>query len=130
MSSISSVQRFRTSIKLRHNVSIGLRLIIAVFLIIFSVFPILWIISASLSPTGSLATQKLIPENPGLDNYRTLLETVPYWTWFRNSIKIATITSVFSLTITTVAAYAFSRFRSGSPASYPIKLCKYFQKSD
>ena len=111
MSSISSVQRLRTSIKLRHNVSIGLRLIIAVILIIFSVFPILWIFSASLNPTGSLATQKLIPENPGLDNYRTLLETVPYWTWFRNSIKIATITSVFSLTITTVAAYAFSRFR-------------------
>ena len=111
MFSISSVQRLRTSIKLRHNVSIGLRLIIAVFLIIFSVFPILWIISASLNPTGSLATQKLIPEKPGLDNYRTLLETVPYWTWFRNSIKIATITSVFSLTITTVAAYAFSRFR-------------------
>ena len=111
MSSISSVQRLRTSIKLRHNVSIGLRLIIAVILIIFSVFPILWIFSASLNPTGSLATQKLIPENPGLDNYRTLLETVPYWTWFRNSIKIATITSVFSLSITTVAAYAFSRFR-------------------
>ena len=111
MFSISSVQRLRTSIKLRHNVSIGLRLIIAVFLIIFSVFPILWIISASLNPTCSLATQKLIPEKPGLDNYRTLLETVPYWTWFRNSIKIATITSVFSLTITTVAAYAFSRFR-------------------
>ena len=111
MSSISSVQRLRTSIKLRHNVSIGLRLIIAVILIIFSVFPILWIISASLNPTGSLATQKLIPENPGLDNYRTLLDVVPYWTWFGNSIKIATITSVFSLTITTVAAYAFSRFR-------------------
>jgi arabinogalactan oligomer/maltooligosaccharide transport system permease protein len=111
MSSLTTVQRLRTSIKVRHTVSTGLRLIIAVFLIIFSIFPILWVISASLNPTGSLATQKLIPENPGLDNYRTLLDAVPYWTWFGNSIKIATITSVFSLTITTVAAYAFSRFR-------------------
>ena len=35
----------------------------------------------------------------------------PFWTWFGNSIKIASITSVISLAITTVAAYAFSRFR-------------------
>ncbi len=111
MSSLTTVQRLRTSVKVRHTISTSLRLIIAVFLIIFSVFPILWIISASLNPTGSLATQSLIPENPGLANYRILLETVPYWTWFGNSIKIATITSMFSLAITTVAAYAFSRFR-------------------
>jgi hypothetical protein len=32
--------------------SVGLRLFLAVFLIIFSMFPILWVISASLNPTG------------------------------------------------------------------------------
>jgi ABC-type maltose transport system permease subunit len=90
-----------------------MRLIIAVILIIFSVFPILWVISASLNPVGSLATQRLIPENPGLGNYRELLsqEQFPFWTWFGNSLKIASITSILSLAITTIAAYAFSRFR-------------------
>ncbi|MCK4727160.1 MAG: ABC transporter permease subunit, partial [Anaerolineales bacterium] len=111
MSSMSSVQRLSTSIKVRRSVSIGIRLFIAVLLIIFSIFPVLWVISASLNPTGSLATQTLIPKNLGFDNYRTLLDAVPYWTWFWNSIKIASITSVFSLAITTIAAYAFSRFR-------------------
>ena len=111
MSSMSSVQRLSTSIKIRRSVSIGIRLFIAVLLIIFSIFPVLWVISASLNPTGSLATQTLIPKNLGFDNYRTLLDAVPYWTWFWNSIKIASITSVFSLAITTIAAYAFSRFR-------------------
>ena len=113
MSSITTVQRLRTSIKVQHTVSTGLRLIIAVFLIIFSVFPVLWIISASLNPTGSLATQSLIPPNPGLGNYRTLLTSgeFPFWTWFGNSIKIASITSLLSLAITTIAAYSFSRFR-------------------
>jgi arabinogalactan oligomer/maltooligosaccharide transport system permease protein len=112
MSSLTSVQRLRT-FSFRRRISIGLRLIIAVILIIFSVFPILWVISASLNPTGSLATQKLIPPNPGLGNYRTLLTSgeFPFWTWFGNSIKIASITSLFSLAITTTAAYAFSRFR-------------------
>jgi arabinogalactan oligomer / maltooligosaccharide transport system permease protein len=114
MSNLSAVRRPRTSsMKTQRKISIGIRLVIAVFLIIFSVFPILWVLSASLNPTGTLATQRLIPSNPGLGNYTTLLNSTqfPFWTWIGNSIKIATISSLLSLSITTVAAYAFSRFR-------------------
>lgn len=111
MSSVTSVRRLRSSTRTQRRISIIVRLFVALILIIFSVFPVLWVISASLNPTGSLATQKLVPENLGLENYSALFETVPYWTWFWNSIKVASITAVFSLSITTVAAYAFSRFR-------------------
>ena len=106
MSNISTVQRLRTSARAQHTVSIGWRWIVAIILIIFSVFPILWMISASLNPTGSLATQKLIPDNPGFGNYRTLLTSgqFPFWTWFGNSLKVSIITSVLSLAITTIAA--------------------------
>ena len=113
MSSTDFIQRLRTSASLQYRIGVGMRLLLAIFLIVFSVFPILWVISASLNPTGSLATQTLIPPNPGLDNYRTLLTSgeFPFWTWFWNSLKIALITDVLSLSITTIAAYAFSRFR-------------------
>ena len=116
MSSLSTLQRLRNfhdSARVQRTVSVGLRMIVAVILIIFSIFPILWMISASLNPTGSLATQKLIPDNPGFGNYRTLLTSgqFPFWTWFGNSLKISIITSLLSLAITTIAAYAFSRFR-------------------
>ena len=113
MSNISTLQRLRESAKVQETISVGWRLIIAIILIIFSIFPILWMISASLNPTGSLATQKLIPDNPGFENYRILLTSgeFPFWTWFGNSLKISIITSVLSLAITTIAAYAFSRFR-------------------
>lgn len=113
MSSLVSLQRLRTSASAQRRVSIGLRLFVAAILIVFSVFPVLWMISASLNPTGTLATQKLIPENAGVGNYRELLDSVqfPFWKWMGNSIKIASITSVLSLSITTIAAYAFSRFR-------------------
>ena len=99
--------------KARRTISIIVRLIVAVILIIFSVFPIIWMISASFNPSGNLSTQTLIPKNAGLDNYRQLLNSTefPFWTWFWNSIKIASITSILSLAITTIAAYAFSRFR-------------------
>ncbi|MCB2210028.1 sugar ABC transporter permease [bacterium] len=101
------------SISFQRKLSVALRLVLAVILITFSIFPILWVISAAFNPTGSLATQKLIPPRLGLDNFRALLssEEFPFWAWFGNSIKISTITSLLSLAITTIAAYAFSRFR-------------------
>jgi ABC-type maltose transport system permease subunit len=113
MSNPLSPQRLRTSISAQRKIGIAIRLVIAVILIVFSVFPVLWMISASLNPTGTLATQTLIPKNAGFDNYSKLLNSTefPFWRWLGNSIKIASITSVLSLAITTIAAYAFSRFR-------------------
>jgi arabinogalactan oligomer/maltooligosaccharide transport system permease protein len=113
MPSLTFIQRIRTSHKAQRNINIAIRLLLALFLIIFSVFPVIWMISASLDPTGSLATQKLIPRNASFANYINLLNSTefPFWTWLLNSIKISSITSVVSLSITTIAAYAFSRFR-------------------
>ena len=113
MSSPLSPRRLRTSASAQRKIGIAIRLVIAAILIVFSIFPILWMISASLNPTGSLATQTLIPKNAGFENYRELLtsNTFPFWRWLGNSVKIASITSIISLAITTIAAYAFSRFR-------------------
>jgi ABC-type maltose transport system permease subunit len=113
MSSPLSPQRLQPSVTGQRKFSVVIRLVIAVFLIAFSIFPIIWMISASLNPTGTLATQTLIPKNAGFENYSKLLNSIefPFWKWLGNSIKIASITSVLSLAITTIAAYAFSRFR-------------------
>ncbi len=107
------MQKVRTSRKLQNRLSIIIRWLIAIGLIIFAVFPVVWIFSASINPANTLASQTLIPENAGLDNYRELLtsEIFPYKTWLWNSIKISTIATVLSVSITTLAAYAFSRFR-------------------
>ncbi|KUK94146.1 MAG: Maltose permease [Anaerolineaceae bacterium 46_22] len=90
-----------------------LRWILAVVLIIFSIFPVIWIISASIDPVNNLATQKLIPDNAGIQNFRELINNpiFPFFTWLWNSIKISVITTVLTLTLTTMAAFAFSRFR-------------------
>ena len=113
MSSAARTTRWLSSAKIQRRLGIGARLVVAVILILFSVFPVLWVISASLNPTGTLATQTLIPKNAGFGNYRTLLtlDQFPFWTWFLNSLKVAGISAVLSLAITTVASYSFSRFR-------------------
>ena len=113
MSSI--IQSIRTSKKQQQRLGIIVRWIIALLLILFAIFPVLWIVSASLNPAGTLGTQTLIPENASLQNYDDLLnsELLDFKTWFLNSLKIATITTILSVSITTLAAYSFSRFRFG-----------------
>jgi arabinogalactan oligomer / maltooligosaccharide transport system permease protein len=120
MSNIAVTYRnLQQSQKFRKRFSVAVRLVIAVFLILFSIFPVLWILSASFDNSQSLATQQLIPKNAGLNNYRDLFGLNPdyqfgdlsYWKWVWNSVKIATITTVLSISITTMAAYAFSRLR-------------------
>ncbi len=119
LSVMQSYKDLRSSQKFRKRFSIWVRLFIALFLIFFSIFPVLWIISASFDNSQSLATQTLIPANAGLNNYRDLFGLNPnyqfgdlyYWKWVWNSVKVAAITTVLSISITTMAAYAFSRLR-------------------
>jgi ABC-type maltose transport system permease subunit len=89
------------------------RWVVAIILIVFSIFPVLWIISASLNPSSSMATQRLIPENAGFDNYKELVTNpvFPFFKWMWNSVKVTSISTILSVAITTLAAYAFSRFR-------------------
>ncbi|MDY6874010.1 MAG: sugar ABC transporter permease [Chloroflexota bacterium] len=101
------------SLTKKRRIGLVLRWILAAFLIIFSIFPIIWIFSASIDPVNNLATQKLIPDNAGIGNFTELVSNpiFPFFTWMWNSIKISTITTLLTLTLTTMAAFAFSRFR-------------------
>jgi len=113
----SFVQSFRTSRKRQKQLGMAMKYLLALILIIFALFPVVWVISASFNTTNTLGSQTLIPENPSLENYRKILtdnpfsQVFPYTSWLLNSLKIATITTIFSVSITTLAAYSFSRFR-------------------
>jgi len=81
--------------------------------IVFALFPVVWIVSASFNPTNSLQTQQLIPRNPTLQHYRTLFTdpNVPFLRWLLNTLKISGITAVGTVILCALGAYAFSRFR-------------------
>lgn len=79
----------------------------------FALYPLLMIIGASFNPTNSLSGQTLIPKQISLVNYQVLFnsEYTPILKWLKNSILVSIISSLLTLTMTTLAAYAFSRFR-------------------
>ena len=110
---MSTVKIDSSSATRSRRMSMIIRMLIALIMIVFALFPAVWAISASLDPTGSLASQQLIPENASFDNYRELFNNpaLPYATWMWNSIKVAVTVTVLSVFITTTTAFAFSRFR-------------------
>jgi arabinogalactan oligomer/maltooligosaccharide transport system permease protein len=97
----------------------AIRLVIALLLIAFAIFPVLWMISASFDNSNSLAASSLIPTQPGTKNFLRLFNKDPefrfgdlnYWVWLWNSIKVSGITTILTLSLTTMAAFAFSRLR-------------------
>lgn len=115
-----SFNTLRSSQRFQKRFSIAIRLVVALILIAFAIFPVLWIVSASLDPSQSLATQNsLIPKNAGFQNYQRLFGQDPnykfgdlvFQKWILNSVKVSGISTILSLAITTMAAYAFSRMR-------------------
>ncbi len=82
-------------------------------LIVFTLFPIYVVIESSFNSTGSLASSSLIPSNLSWVNYKALFNNpaVPYTTWIRNSLIIATANAIISVFIGAASAFAFSRMR-------------------
>lgn len=79
----------------------------------FAGFPVLYIISAAFNPLGSVATTEIIPSTFSLVNFETLLggSKGPFGTWYLNTLVLCTVVSVAQVLLSTLAAYAFSRFR-------------------
>ena len=101
------------SISQTKRVGLILRWALAAVLILFSIFPVLWIVSAALNPVNDLGNQQLIPANANFDNFRELSTNpiFPFFTWLWNSLKISVLSTLLTLSLTTMAAFAFSRFR-------------------
>jgi arabinogalactan oligomer/maltooligosaccharide transport system permease protein len=92
--------------------SMGWRHLLAWLALGFALFPILWILSASFNPTGTLISQQLIPDRLTWANYEELLfGTVPYVNWFANTVLVAGVASLIITLICFLAGYAFSRMR-------------------
>ncbi|MEC7939505.1 MAG: maltose ABC transporter permease MalG [Pseudomonadota bacterium] len=87
------------------------------------IFPLLMIIAISFRE-GNFATGSLIPDNPSLEHWKLALgisvtnadgsvttPPFPVLTWLWNSVKVAGITSILIVALSTTSAYAFARMR-------------------
>lgn len=75
-----------------------------------AVFPLVWMVSTSLKAENANFTLDLIPSAPTLDNYRFVMEEIPFARMMANTISMATLQTVFQLLTGLLAAYAFARW--------------------
>ncbi|MDG4817256.1 sugar ABC transporter permease [Micromonospora sp. WMMD956] len=91
---------------------VGWRHVVGVLAVAFSLFPILFVLSAALNPLGTLSSTSLVPTG-GVsgENFADLFADTAFGHWFVNSLLIAGLASLVSIFLSSLAAYAFSRMR-------------------
>ncbi|MFB8228078.1 sugar ABC transporter permease [Cellulosimicrobium sp. NPDC055967] len=108
-------QHTRSSVGRRRGRSLTLagRYVVAIVTTVVAVFPILYIVSASLNPHGSLVSANALFASVQLTNYVSLFTNPvqPYGAWFVNTLVIGLTTAAATVLLGGLAAYAFSRMR-------------------
>lgn len=91
----------------------GWRHLIGIAMIVFAGFPLLYVLSASLNPTGTLVGSNQLFRAFDIANYVELFNrpTLPFAAWFANTVIIGLVTAVGTVFLGALAAYAFSRLR-------------------
>jgi ABC-type maltose transport system permease subunit len=93
---------------------VGWRYVVAILAAGFALYPIVWMVSASINPIDTLSGSELIPGGATLDNYQEILENPsesPFMTWLFSSWWISLVVSAIAVMLAAASAYAFSRFR-------------------
>lgn len=76
-------------------------------------FPLFWMVAASFMPTGEAAMfpPRLLPSRPTLDHYRELFTRLDLGRSLVNSAIIASLSTLISLLLNSMAGYAFAKLR-------------------
>jgi arabinogalactan oligomer/maltooligosaccharide transport system permease protein len=91
---------------------IGAYFILTIFTL-FSIYPVLRVISISLRPGDRLLSKSLnfIPENATLASYYQLFAEQPFLQWMLNSIIVSIFVTIVGVVLAATAGYAFSRYK-------------------
>ena len=90
---------------------VGWRHAVGVLAVAFSLFPIMFVLSAALNPLGTLSSTDLVPTGAGIDNFTKLWSGTAFRYWYLNSIVIAGVSASVAVFLSALAAYAFGRMR-------------------
>ncbi|MET0423543.1 MAG: ABC transporter permease subunit [Actinoplanes sp.] len=90
---------------------VGWRHTVGLLALVFSLGPIVFVVSAAVNPLGTLSSSEIVPTGASFGNFRRLLADTEFGSWFVNSIVIAGVASAVSVFLSALAAYAFSRRR-------------------
>jgi putative chitobiose transport system permease protein len=109
----------------RSAASAALWYVVLSIVALVTIFPFAWILLTSLKGPDDLlfsTPPQLLPNHPTLQNYATVLASLPIPSFFLNSIVASTATTVLNVLIAALAAYPLAkmRFRFREPIFYVL----------
>ncbi len=92
---------------------VGWRHLLGLVAVVFAMFPLVYVVSASLNPGGTLTGSNQLFSTVSLDNFEKLFSNPnqPYGKWYVNSVVIAVTSALLTVFLGALAAYSFSRMR-------------------
>jgi len=103
----------RAPLRVGNFIGLALTYVFLVVMAIFALFPIYYVIQASLAGGQNLYTTDLhvFPVNVTLNNYVYAFTQLPLLNWIANTIFICALTTILGVVCSTTGAYALARFR-------------------
>lgn len=100
----------KTIKKPQKKIDIGTHLII-IFGLLITLFPFIWLISTSLTPTSEVFAwpPKLIPSKIIFSNYIEAIKRVNFFQCLKNSLIVSCSTTILALIFNTMAGYALAK---------------------
>jgi len=98
----------------RRNLGTGTRVFLAILLAVLAGSPLFWIVNTAITPNAVLyrGGQALVPDLTRSAKVFAILTTdTPFLHWMGNSAVVALGTTLLSLLMATLAAYALSRYK-------------------
>ena len=85
----------------------------AIVMCIFALFPLYLVVLSSFNPSGSLNLTSFVPREISFENYKMLFSSpkIPFLSWVKNSLIIASVVAFSSVVIGAASAFAFSRLK-------------------
>jgi arabinogalactan oligomer/maltooligosaccharide transport system permease protein len=98
------------------------RHLVGLIAVVAALFPVVFVVSSAFNRDNTLSGAQVIPTHVTLHNFGNLLHNnvrtsgggkadAPYINWYVNSLIVAAATAFFTVILSALAAYAFSRFR-------------------
>lgn len=110
----------------RKKTAAGIMIFLAVVLVLMLV-PFLWLLLSAFRPNADLFSKPFgIPENLSFDNFKAVMESHPMLLYFWNSVLVAGLATIISITAATLAAYAMQhRFMSRKMLGVVFSMCLF-----
>ena len=78
--------------------------------VLIVIIPVMWVVSSAFSSSTSIDVMGILPYKPTLDNFKELFNETNYLSWYKNTLIVAVLTTIFTSILNMFTAFIFARF--------------------